>query len=148
MYEEKLKLNLGCGQAQFTDAINVDKDDFGQEVIRDINRGLPFEDNRFESVYTAHFMEHIKSGEDLYFVLSEIYRVTKPGGKVWIIVPHTSCQEAFYPDHLSFWNESVMKVICNDADFSQRQEKYKYKFKILEMERIIYELRTTLEIIK
>lgn len=145
---KKLKLNLGCGDAQFLDAINIDKDDHGQEIIRDVTRGLPFEDNRFESVYTAHFMEHIRSGEDVYFVLSEIYRVCKSGAKVWIITPHSSCQEAFYPDHLSFWNEAVIQTICNDADFSQRQARFKYKYKVLELERVIYELRATLEVIK
>ena len=142
-----MKLNLGCGQAQYEDAINIDKEDFGQEIIRDITRGLPFEDNRFDSVHSAHFMEHLRS-EDIYFVLSEMYRVTKPGGKVYITVPHSSCQEAFFPDHLSYWNEAVIQTICNDADFSQRQARFKYKYKILEMERVLYELRTVLEVIK
>ena len=144
----EVKLNLGCGQAQFKDAINLDKEDFGQEIIRDATRGLPFDDNKFDSVYTSHFMEHIRSGEDVYFVLSEVYRVCKPGAKFWIITPHSSNQEAFFPDHLSFWNEKVIETIVNDADFSQRMEKYRYKFKILELEHVLYELRALLEVVK
>jgi len=141
------KLNIGCGQVQYKDAINIDKEDFGQEIIRDVTRGLPFEDNTFDSVHSSHFMEHLKS-EDVYFLLSEMYRVTKPEGKVYIITPHSSCQEAFFPDHLSYWNEAVIHTICNDVDFSQRQSRFKYKYRILEMERVVYELRVILEVIK
>ena len=142
------KLNLGCGSQHFEGYINMDKDDYGQDLKRDVLRGLPFDDNTFDEVYTAHFMEHIPQGEDVYFVLSEIWRVCKPGAKVWIITPHSSCQEAFFPDHLSYWNEAVIHTICNDADFSQRQARYKYKYKVLELERVVYELRATLEVIK
>jgi predicted SAM-dependent methyltransferase len=143
-----MKLNLGSGQRQMEGYINLDKEDYGQEIIRDVTRGLPFEDNKFDEVYTAHFMEHIRNGKDLYFVLSEVYRVCMPGAKFIIITPHSSNQEAFFPDHLSYWNEKVIETIVNDADFSQRQKEYIYKFKILELDHIIYELRTILEVIK
>ena len=38
-----------------------------------------------------------------------MYRVCKSGGQVIIITPHSSCQEAFFPDHLSYWNEAWCK---------------------------------------
>lgn len=143
-----MKLNIGSGQGQLGGYINLDKEDYGQEVIRDATRGLPFDDNQFGEVYTSHFMEHIRNGEDLYFVLSEIWRVCLPGAKFIIITPHSSCQEAFFPDHLSYWNEKVIEAIVNDADFAQRNKKHPYKFKIIEMERVVYELRAILEVIK
>jgi len=48
---------------------------------------LPYEDNTFDCVFSAHVMEHTY---DLEKSLSEIYRVLKPGGTVLAITPHFS----------------------------------------------------------
>lgn len=143
---ELKKLNLGSGSQHFEGYVNMDKDDYGQEVIRNVLRGLPFDDSTFEEVYTAHFMEHIPNGEDMYFVLSEIWRICANGAKFIIIVPHSSTQLAFFPDHLSYWNEEVLHAIVGDP--YQKEKGHKYNFKILEFERVLYELRATLEVIK
>lgn len=141
-----LKLNIGCGNIKLKEYVNLDKDDYGQEIKRDVLRGLPFDNNKFDEVYAAHFMEHIRNGEDLYFVLSEIWRVCKSKAHFIIIVPHSSCQQAFFPDHLSFWNEAMLEAVVNDP--FQRSKGHKYQFKIIESERVLYELRAILEVVK
>lgn len=45
---------------------------------------LPFEDNSFDLVYSSHVLEHIP---DQNKALSEIYRVLKPGGIHFCVVP-------------------------------------------------------------
>jgi len=141
-----MKLNLGCGTSQMEDYINLDRNDYSQEVIRDVSRGLPFDDNKFDEVYSSHFMEHIPTGEELFFVLSEIWRVCKNDGMFIFRVPHSDVPEAFFPDHLSYWNESVVNAICNDP--YQRDHKAAYKFEVTKIERVGIELQTSLKIIK
>jgi SAM-dependent methyltransferase len=46
---------------------------------------IPFDDNSFNYVINNQVMEHV---EDLDSVLSEIYRVLKPGGAVLSLFPH------------------------------------------------------------
>ena len=136
-----MKLNLGCGQDIRPDYINLDKRDWGQQIVRDVLRGIPFNDETFDEVFTSHFMEHIAMGEDLYFVVSEVWRVLKPHGVFNIIVPHSETQEAFFPDHLSFWNEKMLKALLQDP----YQSYGKYSFAIKRTERVGIELHALLE---
>jgi len=141
-----MKLNLGCGFSSMEGYINLDENVHGQEVLRDVLRGLPFDDNKFDEVYTSHFMEHIPAGEDLYFVLSEVWRVSKDGATFIIRVPHSDTHEAFFPDHLSWWNEAMVRAVT--ADPYQRDSSYPYNFEIVEMSRNGIELHATLKVIK
>lgn len=137
-----MKLNLGCGNKILNGYINLDKRQWGSvDVVRDVLRGLPFDDNKFDEVYASHFMEHIPAGEDLYFVISEVWRVLKDGGKFIIRVPHSDTQEAFYPDHLSYWNEKMVQALVADP----YQSYGTYRFKIIEMQRQGIELKVVLE---
>lgn len=56
---------------------------------------LPFEDNSFDMVYSSHVLEHIPNLEK---ALQEIYRVLKPGGINFCVVPTRA--DKFY----SFFN--------------------------------------------
>ncbi len=141
-----MKLNIGCGKSQMDEYVNLDKNVCGQDVLRDVLRGLPFDDNKFEEVYTSHLMEHIPAGEELYFVLSEIWRVCENGGKFIIRVPHSDTHEAFFPDHLSWWNEAMVRALVSDP--YQRDSNYFYNFEIRTMARVGIELQVELETIK
>jgi len=140
-----MKLNLGCGTSLMDGYVNLDKNDHGQIIIRDVLRGLPFNNSIFDEVYTSHFMEHIPAGEDLYFVLSEIHRVCMISATFIIRVPHSDTHEAFFPDHLSWWNEEMIRAIV--ADPYQCDEKYYYAFEIKKMERNGIELQVELRAI-
>ena len=107
-----MKLDLGCGTLQHKGYIGMDIKDFGQEIVRDATRGLPFADNTLDVVYTHHFLEHIAQGEDLQFVLEECYRTLKNGGKLVIYAPLAPSAWAFDPVHLSFWGEFAIEHLC------------------------------------
>jgi len=49
----------------------------GRNIVAGIIDSLPFENSVFDAVVSAHVLEH---GESVQQVLSEIFRVTKPGG--------------------------------------------------------------------
>ena len=103
----------------------MDVRDYGQEVVRDARKGLPFDSEKFDRVDACHFLEHLAPGEELLFVISEIHRVLKPGGSLVAIVPHVSSEGAFRPTHKSFWNEEFVEALA--ADIYQKEEGWRFR---------------------
>lgn len=87
MPEATTYLNLGCGSRYHPDWINIDIAPHDQEVIQhDLSRGIPLPDSSCDVVYHSAVLEHLRrSGASL--LLSECYRVLKPGGIVRVGVP-------------------------------------------------------------
>ena len=80
------KLNLGSGNRKRDGWVNIDSDALSNpDIVRDLEKGLPFDDNTFDEVYASHVLEHI---DDVIFLMREIHRVCINGSKVKIIVPH------------------------------------------------------------
>lgn len=91
-------LELGCGpKRKFSDSITIDMVDLETvDVIANINDGLGFiPDNSIDEIHSSHFLEHV---QDLEFVMSEIYRILKPGGQKIGTVPHF-LNPHFYSDY-------------------------------------------------
>jgi predicted SAM-dependent methyltransferase len=105
------KLHLGCGKALQEGWINIDRCDFGQEIVRDITRGLPFDDDSVDEIYSHHALEHIRQGEDVEFVLLEIWRVLKVGGTFSCVVPHVAGRWAWHSGHVSYWHEETIQCM-------------------------------------
>ena len=61
--------------------------EFNPDYVRDITKGLPFDNNSIDEILTEHVLEHIEH-KDGDFVMSEIQRVLKPNGIVTIEVPY------------------------------------------------------------
>ncbi len=102
--KKELKLNIGSGGRPLKDFINIDKDSrFKPDIVRDVERGLPFGDSTVDMVYASHFMEHVEP-DQINFVMFEIWRVLKPGKEFRCIVPINRGLMAS-PYHKSFWNE-------------------------------------------
>ena len=78
-------LNIGSGNSpRQTGILNVDILDYDNvDIICDIH-SLPFEDESIDAVLNIAVLEHVKSPQ---LVLNEIYRVLKPGGKVFSVIP-------------------------------------------------------------
>lgn len=80
-------LNIGCGSMFHEDWVNVDMYSTSEHVIEmDIRKGLEFEDNLFDVVYSSHVLEHMSknAAEEL---VAEMIRVLKPGGILRLVVP-------------------------------------------------------------
>ena len=54
-------------------------------VAADMNRRLPFDDDRFDAVVSQEGVEHL---EHLASFVSECARVLRPGGQIWITTPN------------------------------------------------------------
>ncbi len=133
------KINLGSGANILKDYINIDIFGYGQEIIRDVERGLPFDDVSIEEVKTIHFLEHI---EDLVFVMNEIYRVLIPEGKLVAIVPKYPIS-IMDPTHKKFFNKE--SVYWWEWAHTARKE-VKAKFKVIDYKEEGNEIKFTMEL--
>ena len=80
-------VNLGSGKKYVSGFINIEGNLFyKKDIWLDIRNGLPFPDNSVDGLYACHLFEHFYVSE-LVRILSEIYRILKPGGGVRILVP-------------------------------------------------------------
>ncbi len=80
-------LNVGCGNDTYgTDF--VDMYPSRENVIKcDLEKGLPFENNTFDEVFSNCLFEHLKNP---FNMLLEMKRVAKEGGKVRLITDNGS----------------------------------------------------------
>lgn len=103
----ELRLNLGCGMKKIDGYVNIDnREECRPDLVLDVTKGLPYDDNSVSEVKAADFLEHITIGKTVA-VIEEIYRVLKPGGLFEHFTPSTDGRGAFQdPNHVSFWNEN------------------------------------------
>lgn len=102
-------INIGCGNKIFPSDyehqwINIDIcERQGVDIVRDLKRGLPFDDISIDLCFLDNVLEHFYS-DDAIFLINEMSRVLKQNSKATIIVPHADSQAAKQdPTHRSFW---------------------------------------------
>jgi len=106
-------IDLGCGIRKKEGHIGIDKARLeGVDIVCDIERGLPIEDNCVDKMYSVYFLEHVN---DLVFIFQEIYRVCKNGAVVELTVPYyTSINAVKDPTHKQFFTEETFKYFSAD----------------------------------
>lgn len=127
----KKHLDLGCGAEPRNPfhAPNLYGIDIAKRTNSDLNNirfvsanlaldTIPFPDNYFDSVSAYDFLEHIPrllhSDKETYFpfirLMSEVYRVLKPGGTFYAITPLYPKESAFVdPTHVNFISKNTHK---------------------------------------
>lgn len=97
-------LDIGCGAHKTPGAIGMDVNPrTAADVIYDLNCvPYPYLDNSFDEVIGRHVIEHV---DCLLDVVSEIHRITKPGGVIKFLAPHyTNPDWATDPTHRTHLN--------------------------------------------
>lgn len=88
-------LNLGCGKTRIPESIGVDCVAISGtvDVVHDLNvTPYPFIDNFADEIHFYHVLEHL---DNPVAKLEEIHRLLKPGGILYLRVPHFSSNGAF-----------------------------------------------------
>jgi ubiquinone/menaquinone biosynthesis C-methylase UbiE len=121
-----MKINLGSGNKRIQGYTNFDILPLENvDMVCDLNKDIPLDDNSVDEVYSSHCLEHIK---DLIFVMEEIYRVCKNGAVVEIICPYFKSSGAFKdPTHVNFITENTFYYF--DKDVVKRGTLPDYNFK-------------------
>ncbi len=97
-------LDVGCGWNKTPGAVGMDSNPKTHaDVIHDLGDiPYPFADDEFDKVVSRHVVEHVP---DVISFVTEIYRITKPGGRIKIVTPHYSNPDwATDPTHRNHLN--------------------------------------------
>lgn len=92
------KLNIGCGKnlklsTDDEEWINLDGLQLPNiDVVHDLEKPLPFEDNYFDEIYASHILEHIINFIPL---MEELHRICKKGAIINIKCPYFASVSAF-----------------------------------------------------
>lgn len=110
-----LKVILGCGNTKRDGWIGLDKGQYGQEIVRDLRKGLPFCDNSCSELFCDQVLEHIQLNEDFIFIMNECLRVLRPGGRFEIWVPFFGSETAFKdPTHCRYFTKQTFTYLLPD----------------------------------
>jgi len=140
---EGIKLNLGCGHDRPHGFVGLDKVDLGQEIVWNLEEGIPLPDNSVIEVRCVHVLEHIKN---LIPLMNEIYRVCKDGATIYIEVPHSETPQAWQdPTHVRAFNEYSWDY-CQKGHLDYLRKIYgiRANFEKVSMERDGWQLKVTL----
>lgn len=90
-----LDAGAGLRRLPHKNVINTEIYDYPSTDVLAIGQDLPFDDNCFEGVLSLAVLEHV---DDPFKVASELQRVVKPGGFIYILVPFLQAEHG-YPSH-------------------------------------------------
>lgn len=103
-------LDVGCGANKHSGAIGLDHNPrTAADVIHDLGKfPYPFPDDEFDEIVSNHVAEHVP---DVMSFVAELYRITKPGGRIRILTPHyTNPDWASDPTHRNHFNSYTFNV--------------------------------------
>lgn len=85
--ERKEYLDLGCGLNPHDNFINLDYSWHPKiDICWDLKKGVPLRSQTLKGIFTEHCLEHLPF-EVVDYVLSECWRLLRPGGAIRIVVP-------------------------------------------------------------
>lgn len=100
-------LQLGCGNAPIAGAVNHDKVAHSThvDVAHDLDTApWPWGDSQFSEIVALDVVEHLKVDVNVW--LDECWRILKPGGLLYVRVPHYTNINAYTdPTHRRFFTE-------------------------------------------
>ena len=107
-------LDVGCGSNKTPGAIGLDNNPrTAADVIHDLGTvPYPFAENEFDEIISRHAVEHVP---DVMTFVTELYRITKPGGRIKLVTPHyTNPDWANDPTHRNHFNSYSFNVFMPD----------------------------------
>jgi|WetSurMetagenome_2_1015567.scaffolds.fasta_scaffold05386_4 hypothetical protein len=114
--EFPIKLDLGCGKTTKEGCIGMDMLDFGQEILWNLENGIPLPDDSVEYIHSSHFVEHLTESliEKLFL---EMTRILKNDGIIDMRCPSDKTIIKYYTSHFSLWNEDRVRGIVQGWNY-------------------------------
>ncbi|MEO8288018.1 MAG: methyltransferase domain-containing protein [Chloroflexota bacterium] len=115
-------LHIGAGRKKIAGAVTLDINPrLEPDVVWDLNNfPYPFADDEFDMVVCEHVIEHLR---EVISVMEELHRVTRPGGRVLVRVPHfSSLNFNTDPTHIHAFSSRSFDYLCLGTPF----ERYDY----------------------
>ena len=119
MGKKSVRLQIGCGNEPKPGWINHDLVQLpGVDIVHDLNElPWPWGDKTIDEIWAGDVLEHLPN---TIVVMEELYRITKPGAKVYISVPYWNSWEFITdPTHVRQFNEFTFEF------FDPTKEAYK-----------------------
>lgn len=122
------RIDLGCGPGKKKGYIGLDIHDYsdlypkGEFIQWDLEKGaLPFCTNSVKRINATSVLEHI---HNLIPLMNDCWRVLKPGGEIYILVPKAGSEGSFRdPTHCRFFMNKTFDYFTKGT----RQENYDIK---------------------
>jgi SAM-dependent methyltransferase len=103
------KLQIGAGTNYLPGWLNSDYEPTREDIIfLDATVSFPFDSNEFHYVFSEHMIEHIPYKQGM-FMMREIYRILKPGGKVRISTPDVDKFIGLFTPHKTIEQKRYIK---------------------------------------
>ncbi|RKY19919.1 MAG: hypothetical protein DRQ55_09290 [Planctomycetota bacterium] len=122
-------LEVGCGTHKTPGAVGLDLLALpGVDIVHDMeSMPWPVEGASFDEVRCLHVLEHVA---DICGVMDELHRVTKPGGRVHIVVPYFARYSSFKdPTHRRFCTfESFNYFVAGTADRDRGYSRHAFRY--------------------
>ena len=113
------------------------------DVVADIEKKLPFEDDYFDEIYADNVLEHV---ENLEGVLKELHRICKRDGLIYIIVPHFSFFGSYTdPTHKRFFGYYTLDYFTDNSHYNFY---YNIRFEVVNRKFQYYWIKNKQHIIK
>ena len=111
-----MKLDLGCGRRKRPGYFGIDCQRLdGVDLVCDCNGPIPLPTSCASEVNASDFLEHVFNDRRIH-IMTEIWRLLKPGGVFTSFTPSTDGRGAYQdPTHYAFWNQNSFLYYTDDA---------------------------------
>ncbi len=124
---KKQKINIGAGRKVLKGWDNLDNHrKFGANIIADLEKPLKIKSETYDYVLFENTLEHMK---DPLKVMEEIFRITKVGGKIDVVVPYGRETWDSIDHKKEYWVTTLITLIdSGDFDSDIKGKVIKIKF--------------------
>ena len=110
-------------------------------IVADASFGLPLDAESFDLAFTSEVIEHLADGEAF---LQELFRITKPGGRLLLSTPNSAfwvyrlyalagrtLSEVQHPGHVRFYSRKSLRRLIEQAGFTDVKVSGRHIYAIL-----------------
>lgn len=121
--DEVVRVELGCGSTKNEGYLGIDRFSLPNvDLVADLNKGIPLEDNSVDVIFCSHSLEHFDS---LSNIVNDIYRVCKHKAIINILSPyHMETVNLANIYHKQVFNEATFRFFSKESSTTIDDREY------------------------